>query len=191
MGVISEKETQVDEPLDVTLDESLNLTSALPSIYITHLFEDGHECKCITCHSKIIKTLKEKVIAEVKEENLATMEKEVRMKLLRTYTKRYAKTTLVEARQRAKIQAETTTRIEANKKVRLSMKKELRNEVLDSIREIERRVEWNATHKLHNDVQFNYLAESMRSPSPPFPKILLAPPTSIDSIESVFLASTT
>lgn len=39
----------------IQLNESFNVIDTLLNIYITHLFEDDYECKCITCRLKIIK----------------------------------------------------------------------------------------------------------------------------------------
>ncbi len=60
--IIPDKETlfRVDEP-------SEKVTFTLSGIYVTHLFEGDHRCKCPTYQPAIMKALKEKAIDEVKK----------------------------------------------------------------------------------------------------------------------------
>lgn len=102
------------------------------------------------------------------------LKEDVRIKFLQTYTKQYVKIALIEAKQRIKIQVDIVIEIEMNTKIRLSMKKEFRAKILILVRKIERRIEWDVTHKLHNDVQFSYLLKVMRLSSSSFSKILFA-----------------
>ncbi len=60
--IIPDKETlfRVDEPFK-------KVAFTLSGIYVTHLFEGDHKCKCPTCQLAIMKALKEKAIDEVKK----------------------------------------------------------------------------------------------------------------------------